>query len=457
MKKINFSLSMALVWATFTLSCSSKQDFQLPIADDCLPDPDKVIGFDELFGRYTGAPMELSQDLILIGYITSSDEAGNIFGRIYIQDALEEPAHGLEFRTDLLESNARFPIGSQVRIQLKGLWLGTQGSGMVLGSVRDLFGTRVMDRVPASATLNHLVLNCATNGTLQPRIVVLDSLKEQFVHTMVTIQDVEVSGNYSDTIFAQPLKESLIPLSSCEGKEIEMVVSGYADFRNNYLPKGSGSVSGVLLGGEGRFELLISSDADVTFSEPTCEERFPPVTSNKVIISEIADPDNEPQARFLEIYNAGDETVDLKGWSIVRYTNANTEPGIPADLSGLLLLPHTAKVLSAWPDSFEVTYGRKPDLVIRSNGPADSNGDDNMVLLDPFGTVIDVFGVPGEDGTGTSHEFEDGIALRRPGVITTNPVFTSEEWQISNDSGGSGTENRIHLAPQDFTPGKHNE
>jgi hypothetical protein len=457
MKKINMYFYLALVLATINLACSPKQDFPISMADDCLPDPDKVIGFDELFGRYAGVPMELSQDLILLGYVTSSDEAGNIFGRIYIQDALEEPAYGIEIRTDLLESHARFPPGSEVRINLKGLWLGIQGSGMVLGSVRDLFGTPVMDRIPASATLNHLVLNCSAKGEIYPRIVVLDSLKDQWVHTLVTIEDIEVSQNYGDTIFSQPLRESVIPLVSCKGKEIGMVVSGYADFRNNYLPKGSGSVSGVLLGGEGKYELLINHATDVMLSEPTCEERFPPVTSDKVFISEIADPDNEPQARFLEIYNAGDETVDLKGWSIVRYTNANTEAGIPADLSGLSLLPQTAQVISAWPESFEAIYGKKPDWVIRSNGPADSNGDDNMVLLDPFGAVIDVFGVPGEDGTGTSHEFEDGIALRRPEVINANPIFNPEEWQISNDSGGSGTENRIHLAPQDFTPGRHNE
>jgi hypothetical protein len=457
MKKMNLRFTLALALATINLACSSKQDISVLLADDCLPDPEKVIGFDELFGRYSGAPMELSQDLILLGFVTSSDETGNIFGRIYIQDALEQPSYGIEFRTDLLESHARFPVGSEVQIHLKGLWLGAQGSGMVLGSVRDLFGTPIMDRIPASATLNHLVLNCSAIGKLRPRKLELDSIKDQWVHTLVSIEDVEVSGNYSDTIFAQPLRESVIPLVSCEGKEIEMTVSGYADFGNNYLPEGSGSVTGVLLGGKGKFELLIHSAADVMLSGPTCEERFPPVTSDKVFFSEIADPDNEPQARFLEIYNAGDETIDLKGWSIVRYTNANTEPGSPTDLSGLRILPGAAMVLSAWPESFEQVYGLKPDLVIRSNGPADSNGDDNMVLFDPFGTVIDVFGVPGEDGTGTTHEFEDGIALRRPEVIIANPIFNPEEWQISNDSGGNGTENRIHLAPQDFTPGRHNE
>ena len=46
-----------------------------------------------------------------------------------------------------------------------------------------------------------------------------------------------------------------------------------------------------------------------------------------------------------------------------------------------------------------------------SGGVADSNGDDNFQLL-KNGAVVDVFGRPGQDGSGTDHEFEDGQALR---------------------------------------------
>ena len=49
---------------------------------------------------------------------------------------------------------------------------------------------------------------------------------------------------------------------------------------------------------------------------------------------------------------------------------------------------------------------------IGTGGPADSNGDDNIALLAPDGSIIDMFGVAGEDGSGTGHEFEDGRAER---------------------------------------------
>ena len=76
--------------------------------------------------------------------------------------------------------------------------------------------------------------------------------------------------------------------------------------------------------------------------------------------------------------------------------------------------------------------------------------------MDPFGTVIDVFGVIGEDGSNTNHEFEDGRAFRNMDVMKGNPVFTFSEWTIFNDTGDAGTIKLPQTAPQDFTPGNRN-
>jgi hypothetical protein len=73
--------------------------------------------------------------------------------------------------------------------------------------------------------------------------------------------------------------------------------------------------------------------------------------------------------------------------------------------------------------------------------------------VDPFGTVIDIFGVLGQDGTGTDHEFEDGRAVRNLEVTAGSPVYVFSEWQIFNDSGEAGTVNLPQLAPDDFSPG----
>lgn len=102
-------------------------------------------------------------------------------------------------------------------------------------------------------------------------------------------------------------------------------------------------------------------------------------------------------------------------------------------------------------------YGYKPDVALGSNSPADSNGDDNLQLIDPFGAVIDTFGVIGEDGSGTNHEFEDGRAVRRPEIVRANTNYNPTEWMVFNDTGTEETINQPQMAPpNDFTPGVRN-
>lgn len=69
--------------------------------------------------------------------------------------------------------------------------------------------------------------------------------------------------------------------------------------------------------------------------------------------------------------------------------------------------------------------------------------DDQIGLL-YNGEIVDFFGVVGEDGTNTNHEFKDGRAARLPGVVAPSAVWNRSEWEIVNvnpsspDSDGTG-------------------
>ncbi|MEM9078079.1 MAG: lamin tail domain-containing protein [Bacteroidota bacterium] len=187
-----------------------------------------------------------------------------------------------------------------------------------------------------------------------------------------------------------------------------------------------------------------------------CPEIITEFTSNQIFISELADPDNNSGARFVEIYNSSSEPLDLNLWTLRRYTNDNTEISSTIDLSGTIINGQSTLVISPNASEFELVYGFPPDIGVSTNSPADSNGDDNLQLVDPFGTVIDVFGIIGEDGSGTNHEFEDGRALRNPNITQGNPNYTFSEWTIFNDTGDAGTTKQPQNAPEDFTPGIRN-
>ena len=145
-----------------------------------------------------------------------------------------------------------------------------------------------------------------------------------------------------------------------------------------------------------------------------------------VFMTELTDPQNSTDAgRYVELYNNGGSDVDLSaGWKIQRWTNANADPTASSiiDLTGTISAGGFYIICNN-ADKFSATYGLTCDQDIGTGGAADSNGDDNMAILDPAGAIADMFGVAGEDGSGTGHEFEDGRAERASGVSAGNPTW----------------------------------
>jgi hypothetical protein len=172
-----------------------------------------------------------------------------------------------------------------------------------------------------------------------------------------------------------------------------------------------------------------------------------------VLMTELTDPQNSSDAgRYVELYNNGDSDVDLSsGWKIQRWTNGNADPTASSikDLTGTISAGGFYIICND-ADKFSATYGLTCDQDVGTGGAADSNGDDNMAILDPAGIIADMFGVAGEDGSGTGHEFEDGRAERAEGVTAANATWDEMEWNIDNDSGG-GDGNQY--APEGFDPG----
>jgi hypothetical protein len=436
------------------ICCRPETEFEIP-RPDCTAFGAQKISLENLKDIYQGNTMRIRDQLQWEGYIVSTDKTSNIFGEIYIQEKPADPGGGIVVYTDLLESHSLFPVGSRVAINLEGLYFGKSGGSYELGGAFPLFGTVTVGRLPASLVRKHLKVLCSEPVSPGATKVEIDSLSEQMLNTLVHIQQVEFVAAEVGRPFAESGQQTRRSLMDCRGNTLDVRNSGYSDFHSDSIPGGHGSAVGVLTSYRNQFELVIRSPEDLRLFDVRCEERFVKKSSDRILISEIADPDNIPEARFIELFNASDSLFALHGWEIRRFTNANTEVGSSVSLDDVQILAGGTFVLSAYPDVFEATYGFPPDLIVPRNGPADSNGDDSMELVDPFGNVVDSFGIPGTDGSGTAHEFEDGKALRRDTIVLASPEFRPSEWIIFNDSGGYGTLKQPQEAPQDFTPGVH--
>ncbi|MDC0096706.1 lamin tail domain-containing protein [bacterium] len=171
-----------------------------------------------------------------------------------------------------------------------------------------------------------------------------------------------------------------------------------------------------------------------------------------LIITELADPNNSTVGRYVEIYNAGDASINLSddGIKLRRYTN---EQITFTDLS-LTGTIEANSFLVIGKSGFAGVYGFAPDLTT-SSFVIDSNGDDQLALVQDD-TIFDIFGVVGEEGTTTCHEFEDGRAERVASSKIATDTWNTADWNVWTDntiSGCSNSTNDPQDAPNGFDPG----
>lgn len=158
-----------------------------------------------------------------------------------------------------------------------------------------------------------------------------------------------------------------------------------------------------------------------------------PVAAPALIISEVADPGDNVDARFVEIYNNGSSFIDFSVTTIflARYANANTNAQSVQLTGGLA--PGDFYVIADNMTNFNVAYGFDADM---DSGIISGNGNDTYTLYiegdwDGGGTLFDIYGEIGTDGTGEAWEYLDARAVRNNLSTAPNSIWTASEWTIT--------------------------
>lgn len=165
--------------------------------------------------------------------------------------------------------------------------------------------------------------------------------------------------------------------------------------------------------------------------------------SEKLIISEVADPADVYQARFIELYNAGATAIDFESqtWYVSRQVNGGTWSDYV--LTGTVAAGATYVLANDSNDHYSA-YGEWPDLDISSTS---GNGDDAVFLYKngdhTVGTLVDIYGEIDQDGSSRDWKYEDSRAVRTNTVTQPNATWTASEWFIE----------AANVA--DMTPGTH--
>jgi hypothetical protein len=208
------------------------------------------------------------------------------------------------------------------------------------------------------------------------------------------------------------------------------------------LPSGAVFTNGLFTwnnaGPVGTYPILFqASDKDGSDSETVS---ISVLQKPLLLLSEIADPAGTGGGdfRFIELYNAGTNTIDLAAdnWVLSRQNSGSTWQDI--QLTGTIAASETY-ILAQDSENFENAYGFPPN---QADSNADGNGDDGYFLYrgggHAAGLLIDSYGEMDTDGSDTAWDYTDSRAVRKGFITEPNPAWTASEWIIVSNAAVSG-------------------
>jgi len=154
-----------------------------------------------------------------------------------------------------------------------------------------------------------------------------------------------------------------------------------------------------------------------------------------LLISELLYQPVSGEAEYVELYNAGDTTLDISGYHIVRWINDSYGTHYP--LPQYLVAPHDYVVLTKDVASVAACFDvRFPSKVLQCNLPPYPNDGGSVVLTTVDSTLVERF-----DYTPTMHSTllrnKAGVSLERRSF--DRPVSELGNWFSAASTAGYGT------------------
>ena len=306
--KLNVLKNTAIAFISLctVMSCVKDDDYELPDNKKVLPAfAGKVVSFSDVVSRTTPSIKTYSADEAIEGYVISSDEGGNFYKKIYIQN--EDKTQALSVALDKSGIYTEFPIGAKVQLRLKGLttqlnnaitevgykiYKNEKSGRESVGSMAEaIYKTHLYDmggeRKPLASLAKEVTsIDAVKNNANAGQLITLKGVHfpNEVVGKTMYDKDKDLGGatNYK--------------LTDANGKTIDFRTSSFAKFKNEKVPAGTLDVTGVLSKFNTSWQFMVSNYADIkvvssatTTSTQTSTQTATTVVSLEASTATVAD------------------------------------------------------------------------------------------------------------------------------------------------------------------------
>lgn len=328
-------ISLVLVTGVVMTSCVKDEFDQPEIPDLCKHEsgltPTSNLTVQRLMAEYSSFPVldadgevrtfPSDSNYVFEGVVVSSDQDGNIYKAIYVQDE----TGGIMLSVDATNTFNDYRLGQTVHIKLTGLTChyatGSYETSMIeigFGQFADSHGQKI-GRIPATTIPLFVKTNSCPKAVTPLEIDLLSApTPNHYIGKLVTINNIEFVKDELDSNYAQTVPEKKTVdrhIQNCNENTIIIRNSGYAAFASIKLPQGNGSITGIYTVYNNTVQLLVNSLDDVQISdipEDRCDYVEP-------IFNDFDNPITVTQA--IEKNEEGHTGLWVKGYIVGTYYN----------------------------------------------------------------------------------------------------------------------------------------
>lgn len=186
---------------------------------------------------------------IIEGYVSTSDESGNYFKQLVIQDATS----AIQLDVDAYDLYLSYQVGQKIVLDVTGLYIGGYGGLLQIGAAPT---SGYPARIAEDTFKQHAQIDGLSNEStlVQPLTVSMGTLNSvapltadglQLQNRLIRIEGVTFQNAGKQTLSTSGSNGVSQTFSNSEGSAI-LYTSGYSDFWDYYCPTGTGNIIGIL-------------------------------------------------------------------------------------------------------------------------------------------------------------------------------------------------------------------
>ena len=249
------------------------------------------------------------EDTYIHGWVTSSDEEGNIYKYLYIQD--ETAGIGISIDANSIYNTYR--VGQEIVISMKDFWIGKYNGQYLIGKPEWYAAQSVWEagRMTLDQFNEHTELNGLPNvdkiAPVEVKISDVVGHKDRetqlkYQGQFVIIRDVEWEAADGSTTYSESAASTTRNIKDEDGNTLGVNNSNYANFRGEKLPVGKGDVQGILyMTGDDKWAMYLRDTRDcIGFSNDTKGYPNDPWT-----VTEAIELQNQGKKGWVEGYIVG--------------------------------------------------------------------------------------------------------------------------------------------------------